>query len=875
MGSPKALNTILSIVLVVVSATLSTQAFGQTSTALAYVYEGFLTDGTDQPICSEPTNSNYRAKVSVLAENDCKIHEEANLIITPQCPDGAFSLKFGNSDLVELFSQVNGGTQCKNQPTQTSSSLPRAFTISLSTDGGATYTLIGDQITFASVPLASHSDHATNADKIGGTPSASVVRLSSGDATPLTQSGFAELLSLIGGTSTKYLKSSTEISGLSESQIPTLTTSGKVSGGAINSGTIGGSTSISTTGNITSSGYVSSSSVSTRQLSLSSADNTAQATLVAPTTFTSYTLSLPTSKGANGQFLSSDGNGALIWSTPSGATNITALTGDVTASGTGSVAATVHSVGGSTATAVNTATVAVNTNATSASTASVLVKRDSSGYSNFKGLKIDGVNSGTLAHSVPATLESYTLTWPNAKATVNNQVLASDTSGNLSWLSLSSLAGQVTLSSQVTGVLSIANGGTNSSTSLSNNQLMYSNAGAIKELGAMSDGQVVVGKTGNPPQIVTMSGDVAITNTGATTVGKINGTTVSGVGLANNNLLQNTSGAAIGGNSVLVSNSTGTGVTSLSTPASGVLLSSGSVPSWSPLTNDNFTQYALLNGRAGGQELRGGNAANENLTLDSTGHATKGSVILNPSGGRVGIGTLTPNSTLHIEGSLSTKITSQTSNYIITEKDNVLTSGTTALSVDISFTLPTANGIAGRQYTIMKTEGSNKVVGIDPPAGQSISGMVPVVGQSAILLYQRGDFIAVISDGSNWQIVNSRGVIICPSTMVRIGVGRGAYCIEKTARNVTAINYAAASATCRAEGYRLCFFNEWATACNSSGTGWSSDSNYFEWIADPFLSENNNAGVISGQSNCFFSASASSNASSFLSKSIRFRCCQN
>jgi len=40
------------------------------------------------------------------------------------------------------------------------------------------------------------------------------------------------------------------------------------------------------------------------------------------------------------------------------------------------------------------------------------------------------------------------------------------------------------------------------------------------------------------------------------------------------------------------------------------------------------TQFALLAGRAGGQSLSGGTAASENLTLDSTAHATKGNIIV-------------------------------------------------------------------------------------------------------------------------------------------------------------------------------------------------------------------------------------------------------
>ena len=46
------------------------------------------------------------------------------------------------------------------------------------------------------------------------------------------------------------------------------------------------------------------------------------------------------------------------------------------------------------------------------------------------------------------------------------------------------------------------------------------------------------------------------------------------------------------------------------------------------LSDDDHTQYALLTGRSGGQELQGDTAASGNLTLDATSHATKGDIIL-------------------------------------------------------------------------------------------------------------------------------------------------------------------------------------------------------------------------------------------------------
>lgn len=48
----------------------------------------------------------------------------------------------------------------------------------------------------------------------------------------------------------------------------------------------------------------------------------------------------------------------------------------------------------------------------------------------------------------------------------------------------------------------------------------------------------------------------------------------------------------------------------------------------SGLADDDHLQYALLAGRASGQTLKGGTAANENLTLESTAHATKGSILV-------------------------------------------------------------------------------------------------------------------------------------------------------------------------------------------------------------------------------------------------------
>ena len=78
--------------------------------------------------------------------------------------------------------------------------------------------------------------------------------------------------------------------------------------------------------------------------------------------------------------------------------------------------------------------------------------------------------------------------------------------------------------------------------------------------------------------------------------------------------------------------------------------------------DDDHTQYALLAGRAGGQTLYGGTAANDDITIHGTSNATRTTsyVLLQPSGGNVGIGTTAPNSILSFGGTDPTLSTDTT-----------------------------------------------------------------------------------------------------------------------------------------------------------------------------------------------------------------------
>jgi hypothetical protein len=76
---------------------------------------------------------------------------------------------------------------------------------------------------------------------------------------------------------------------------------------------------------------------------------------------------------------------------------------------------------------------------------------------------------------------------------------------------------------------------------------------------------------------------------------------------------------------------------------------------------DDHPQYALLAGRNGGQVLRGSISAGEDLTLQSTGNATKGKIlfgtaaVIDEGNASAGIGTTTPNGAAALEVSSTTK----------------------------------------------------------------------------------------------------------------------------------------------------------------------------------------------------------------------------
>ena len=84
-----------------------------------------------------------------------------------------------------------------------------------------------------------------------------------------------------------------------------------------------------------------------------------------------------------------------------------------------------------------------------------------------------------------------------------------------------------------------------------------------------------------------------------------------------------------------------------------IKLDSGGKLDASMIDSADLVGYALLAGRAGGQTLYGGTAANQDIIIHGTSNATRTSsyVILQPTAGNVGIGTSTPSTQFHMVSS--------------------------------------------------------------------------------------------------------------------------------------------------------------------------------------------------------------------------------
>jgi len=116
--------------------------------------------------------------------------------------------------------------------------------------------------------------------------------------------------------------------------------------------------------------------------------------------------------------------------------------------------------------------------------------------------------------------------------------------------------------------------------------------------------------------------------------------------------------------------------------------------------------------------------------------------------GNLGLGTATPNSTLHTNGSFSTAVASVSSNTTLTDAHSLVL--VNAGSSDRIISLPTAVGITGRIYTIKKTDNGSKKVTVVGRTSETIDGA------ASFSLNLQWNFVAIQSDGSNWMIIGQK-----------------------------------------------------------------------------------------------------------------------
>ena len=75
--------------------------------------------------------------------------------------------------------------------------------------------------------------------------------------------------------------------------------------------------------------------------------------------------------------------------------------------------------------------------------------------------------------------------------------------------------GKIGLTTHVSGVLPVVNGGTNSSAALNNNRALVSSGGSLVEAAAMTNGQLLIGSTGAAPVVASLTAGSGITITPA------------------------------------------------------------------------------------------------------------------------------------------------------------------------------------------------------------------------------------------------------------------------------------------------------------------------------------------------------------------------
>jgi hypothetical protein len=167
-------------------------------------------------------------------------------------------------------------------------------------------------------------------------------------------------------------------------------------------------------------------------------------------------------------------------------------------------------------------------------------------------------------------------------------------------------------------------------------------------------------------------------------------------------------------------------------------------------TAGTAAQIGAIGTDGDGLTFSGGAFGTTHLTLTSGGNfaVDTNTLFVDATANEVGIGTSSPNSVLHVVGSVSKSISDvKTANYTATATDHTILCS--AASGAITITLPAASGIAGRIYVIKKTNASSGVnsVTVDGNGSETIDG-------SASINLSCKSSVMLQCDGSNWHILS-------------------------------------------------------------------------------------------------------------------------
>jgi len=115
--------------------------------------------------------------------------------------------------------------------------------------------------------------------------------------------------------------------------------------------------------------------------------------------------------------------------------------------------------------------------------------------------------------------------------------------------------------------------------------------------------------------------------------------------------------------------------------------------------------------------------------------------------GGAGIGTNSPNSRLQVNGAFATTVATLAAAATLDVSHSVVLCDASAGAFTV--TLPSAFGIAGRQYTIKKTDATAGAVTVDGSVAETIDGA------ASYSLSAQNKYVVIVSDGANWVVVGN------------------------------------------------------------------------------------------------------------------------